>query len=122
MLVVHLAVFFSHYYSFRERTGGITFGDFMEFLSVISKGSTEDKLLWAFTFYDVNHDGVISKEEMLKVKRERKGLMASCKNEKKETEIERKSSLCPSTAKEERQFANYFLSSHFLISSCPRNF
>ncbi len=50
----------------RERTGGITFGDFMEFLSVITKGSTEDKLLWAFTFYDVNHDGVISKEEMLK--------------------------------------------------------
>ena len=54
--------------SSRERTGGITFGDFMEFLSVISKGTTEDKLLWAFTFYDVNHDGVISKEEMIKVR------------------------------------------------------
>ena len=39
----------------------------MEFLSVITKGSTEDKLLWAFTFYDVNHDGFISKDEMLKV-------------------------------------------------------
>ena len=25
----------------------------MEFLSVISKGTTRDKLLWAFTFYDV---------------------------------------------------------------------
>jgi len=52
---------------FRERTGGITFGDFMEFLSVISKGTTMDKLSWAFTFYDVDNDGVISKEEMLKV-------------------------------------------------------
>lgn len=52
---------------FRERTGGITFGDFMEFLSVISKGTTQDKLIWAFTFYDVNRDGVISKEEMQKV-------------------------------------------------------
>jgi len=51
----------------RDGTGGITFGDFMEFLSVISKGSTRDKLLWAFTFYDVDNDGVISQEEMLKV-------------------------------------------------------
>lgn len=51
----------------REGTGGITFGDFMEFLSVISKGTTRDKLLWAFTFYDVDHDGVISREEMVKV-------------------------------------------------------
>ena len=39
----------------------------MEFLSVISKGTIRDKLMWTFTFYDVDHDGVISKEEMLKV-------------------------------------------------------
>ena len=51
----------------RENTGGITFGDFMEFLSVISKGTTHDKMLWAFTFYDLDRDGVISKEEMIKV-------------------------------------------------------
>ena len=52
---------------FREKTGGITFGDFMEFLSVITKGSNQDKLLWAFTFYDQDKDGVICKEEMCKV-------------------------------------------------------
>ena len=40
----------------------------MEFLSVISKGTERDKLMWTFTFYDVDHDGVISKEEMLKVR------------------------------------------------------
>merc|ERR1711988_1329243 len=51
----------------REKTGGITSGDFMEFLSVISKGSNQDKLLWAFTFYDQDKDGVICKEEMCKV-------------------------------------------------------
>lgn len=51
----------------RENTGGITFGDFMEFLSVISKGTPHDKMLWAFTFYDLDRDGVISKDEMIKV-------------------------------------------------------
>jgi len=51
----------------RDKTGGITFGDFMEFLSVISKGTIKDKLMWTFTFYDVDHDGVISRDEMLKV-------------------------------------------------------
>ena len=39
----------------------------MEFLSVISKGTIKDKLMWTFTFYDVDHDGVISRDEMLKV-------------------------------------------------------
>jgi len=51
----------------REKTGGITFGDFMEFISVINKGTNQDKLLWAFTFYDQDRDGVICKEEMCKV-------------------------------------------------------
>lgn len=27
----------------------------------------EDKLLWAFAFYDINNDGVISREEMYRV-------------------------------------------------------
>ena len=51
----------------RDRTGGITFGDFMEFLSVITRGSTLDKIEWSFEFYDVNRDGVISRDEMTKV-------------------------------------------------------
>ena len=50
-----------------ERTGGITFGDFMGFLSVLTKGSTMDKMLWSFDFYDINKDGVISRDEMMKV-------------------------------------------------------
>jgi len=40
----------------------------MEFLSIISKGSTHDKLSWAFTFYDVDQDSVISKDDMLRVR------------------------------------------------------
>ena len=51
----------------RDRTGGITFGDFMDFLSVISKGSDQEKILWSFQFFDVNQDGKITREEMIKV-------------------------------------------------------
>ena len=51
----------------RSKTGGITFGDFMEFLSLLTRGSTLDRILWSFEFYDVNRDGVISRDEMMKV-------------------------------------------------------
>ena len=51
----------------QNKTGAVTFGDFMEFLSVLTKGSVEEKMLWSFHFYDVNKDGFISKEEMIKV-------------------------------------------------------
>ena len=51
-------------------TGGITFGDFMEFLSIMSKrSSTEEKILWSFHFFDVDRDGQISRDEMNKVYR-----------------------------------------------------
>ena len=50
-----------------EQTGGITFGDFMDFLSVLTKGSQQEKILWSFQFYDVNNDGIISRDEMIKV-------------------------------------------------------
>lgn len=61
----------------REKTGGITFGDFMDFLSIISKGSPKEKILWSFHFYDVNRDGQISKEEMVKVTESIYDLMGS---------------------------------------------
>ena len=50
-----------------EQTGGITFGDFMDFLSTLTKGSEQEKILWSFQFYDVNRDGIISRDEMIKV-------------------------------------------------------
>ena len=38
-----------------------------DFLSSLSKGSEEDKILWSFKFYDINKDGIISRDEMIKV-------------------------------------------------------
>ena len=45
----------------------ITFVDFIEYLSKMSYGGKQGKINWAFRFYDVNRDGVISRDEMLKV-------------------------------------------------------
>ena len=52
----------------QDNTGTVTFGDFMDFLSMLTKGSVEEKILWSFHFYDVNKDGFISKEEMVRVR------------------------------------------------------
>ncbi|KAI9352289.1 EF-hand [Zopfochytrium polystomum] len=50
-----------------NKNGKIDFPEFVRALSVSSRGSIEDRLTWAFQFYDTNHDGMISRDEMLSV-------------------------------------------------------
>ncbi|KAL3278041.1 hypothetical protein HHI36_013382 [Cryptolaemus montrouzieri] len=38
--------------------------DFVHNLSILSRGSLDEKLRWAFTLYDINGDGCITREEM----------------------------------------------------------
>ncbi|CAG9815510.1 unnamed protein product [Phaedon cochleariae] len=38
--------------------------DFVQNLSILSRGSLEEKLRWVFTLYDINGDGCITREEM----------------------------------------------------------
>ena len=38
--------------------------DFALCLSVLVKGSEEEKLRWTFNMYDLNGDGVITRDEM----------------------------------------------------------
>ncbi|KAK7930255.1 hypothetical protein WMY93_006650 [Mugilogobius chulae] len=47
-----------------QNNGAVSFEDFVVSLSIILRGSTADKLGWAFNLYDINKDGCISREEM----------------------------------------------------------
>lgn len=43
------------------------FQDFLNILSKVSRGSVDEKLQWVFNLYDLNGDGLISKNEMVDV-------------------------------------------------------
>uniref|UniRef100_G1P3N8 Potassium voltage-gated channel interacting protein 2 n=1 Tax=Myotis lucifugus TaxID=59463 RepID=G1P3N8_MYOLU len=47
--------------------GSVNFEDFVAGLSVILRGTIDDRLNWAFNLYDLNKDGCITKEEMLDI-------------------------------------------------------
>ncbi|KAK0162408.1 hypothetical protein PV327_006188 [Microctonus hyperodae] len=51
----------------RKQSGKISFEEFLSILSKVSRGSVEEKLQWVFGLYDLDGDGLISKEEMLDV-------------------------------------------------------
>ncbi|XP_059084351.1 Kv channel-interacting protein 1-like isoform X1 [Tigriopus californicus] len=58
---------YSHYvFSTLDRndSGVITFQDFVVGLSILIRGTLEEKLRWTFSLYDQDRDGVISREEM----------------------------------------------------------
>ncbi|GAB6027125.1 hypothetical protein CHUAL_013859 [Chamberlinius hualienensis] len=48
----------------RHRAGSINFKEFVMALSLLSRGSLQEKLQWAFSLYDINGDGFITRDEM----------------------------------------------------------
>ncbi|MBN3293380.1 KCIP4 protein, partial [Polypterus senegalus] len=50
-----------------DHNGSVSFQDFVMGLSILLRGSIQEKLNWAFNLYDINKDGYITKEEMLDI-------------------------------------------------------
>lgn len=51
----------------KNRVGSINFEEFVQGLSILSRGSYHEKLQWAFDLYDINGDGIITKDEMFDI-------------------------------------------------------
>ncbi|KAI5609997.1 Kv channel-interacting protein 4 isoform X3, partial [Silurus asotus] len=50
-----------------DHNGAVSFEDFVMGLSILLRGTVQEKLNWAFNLYDINKDGYITKEEMLDI-------------------------------------------------------
>jgi len=51
----------------RDKNGYISFEEFVVGLSILSRGTTEEKLRWVFDLYDVDQDGLLTKEDIEQV-------------------------------------------------------
>ncbi|KAM9313440.1 A-type potassium channel modulatory protein KCNIP1 isoform 2-T2 [Gastrophryne carolinensis] len=49
------------------QSGSVKFEDFVAALSVLLRGTIDEKLKWTFNLYDINKDGYINKEEMMDI-------------------------------------------------------
>nr|XP_027235853.1 Kv channel-interacting protein 1-like [Penaeus vannamei] len=51
----------------QDGSGTITFGDFIMGLSVLLKGTLQERVNWIFNLYDINNDGYITREELIDI-------------------------------------------------------
>lgn len=61
-------------------SGIINFEDFLMGLSILSRGTMDEKLRWIFNLYDLNGDGKVTKEELTLVVSSVFDLMGKCTN------------------------------------------
>ncbi|XP_058815553.1 Kv channel-interacting protein 1-like [Topomyia yanbarensis] len=50
-----------------DRNGSLSFEEFVANLSILLRGTVDEKLQWTFALYDINGDGCITKEEMKEI-------------------------------------------------------
>uniref|UniRef100_A0AAQ4RF94 Kv channel-interacting protein 4 n=1 Tax=Gasterosteus aculeatus aculeatus TaxID=481459 RepID=A0AAQ4RF94_GASAC len=61
-----------------DHNGSLSFEDFVMGLSILLRGTIQEKLNWAFNLYDINKDGYITKEEMLDIMKAIYDMMGKC--------------------------------------------
>ncbi|KAL7876055.1 hypothetical protein AOLI_G00110180 [Acnodon oligacanthus] len=61
-----------------DHDGSVSFEDFVMGLSILLRGTVQEKLNWAFNLYDINKDGYITKEEMLDIMKAIYNMMGKC--------------------------------------------
>ncbi|XP_061619139.1 Kv channel-interacting protein 4 [Phyllopteryx taeniolatus] len=61
-----------------DHNGSVSFEDFVTGLSILLRGTIQEKLNWAFNLYDINKDGYITKEEMLDIMKAIYDMMGKC--------------------------------------------
>ncbi|XP_070849212.1 Kv channel-interacting protein 4 isoform X2 [Chaetodon trifascialis] len=61
-----------------DHNGSVSFEDFVMGLSILLRGTIQEKLNWAFNLYDINKDGYITKEEMLDIMKAIYDMMGKC--------------------------------------------
>ncbi|XP_042711357.1 Kv channel-interacting protein 4 isoform X2 [Malaclemys terrapin pileata] len=61
-----------------DHNGSVSFEDFIMGLSILLRGTVQEKLNWAFNLYDINKDGYITKEEMLDIMKAIYDMMGKC--------------------------------------------
>ncbi|XP_043912199.1 Kv channel-interacting protein 2 isoform X1 [Protopterus annectens] len=61
-----------------DHNGSVSFEDFVSGLSIILRGTINDRLSWAFNLYDLNKDGCITKEEMMHIMKSIYDMMGKC--------------------------------------------
>jgi Ca2+-binding EF-hand superfamily protein len=64
----------------RDKNGRINFEEFVLGLSVLSRGSIEEKLRWIFDLYDVDQDGLLTTDDIEQVMRSVYSMMGSPTN------------------------------------------
>uniref|UniRef100_A0A803TYG9 Kv channel-interacting protein 4 n=1 Tax=Anolis carolinensis TaxID=28377 RepID=A0A803TYG9_ANOCA len=61
-----------------DHNGCVSFEDFVMGLSILLRGTVQEKLNWAFNLYDINKDGYVTKEEMLDIMKAIYDMMGKC--------------------------------------------
>ncbi|XP_030048469.1 Kv channel-interacting protein 4 isoform X2 [Microcaecilia unicolor] len=61
-----------------DHNGSVSFEDFVMGLSILLRGTIQEKLNWAFNLYDINKDGYITKDEMLDIMKAIYDMMGKC--------------------------------------------